>query len=309
MIAVAAALLLTAHPEAPLKQLVAALDRALQADPDALQGFGVEQRFFVQAGWEDTLAIDGAGRVTYQTHGSDRLGDDVGLYRAQLSPDELKPVLLGAKALAQATLSPVRAEAYDARVTLSLVAGGHHLRFTTVAQPAALQQLEPLSGPLQRALMKAVQQPVRALSISVAVPHGVVRGAPALFLLHLHNSGTEGMWVPNPAALPNRKDGDRVAITWAPLLKRTPGVTAVPSAPLRSLLAPQAAAAEAPAYLWLAPKADLDVPLFATLEIPAGLAELVLGAELVARDGDETVGGRPCFRGSLLSADVVIQPR
>lgn len=307
--ALAVAALLAGRTEAKVNELVAALDRALQGDHDALQGFGVEQRLFVQAGWEDTLSVDGAGQVTYFTHGSDRLGDDVGLYRAQLSADELKPVLLGAKALAQAALKPARAEAYDARVTISMVAGGHHLRFTTAAQPASLQQLEPLSLPLQRALMKAVQHPVRALAISVTVPHGVVRGAPALFLLHLHNSGTEGMWVPNPAAIANRKEGDRVAITWAPLLERTPGVTPVPVAPQRALLSPQGAARDLPAHLWLLPKADLDVPLLATLEIPAGLAELVLGAELVARDGEETLAGRPCFRGSLLSADVIVQPR
>jgi hypothetical protein len=307
VIALAVALL-AGRPEAKVNELVAALDRVLQGDPDALQGFGVEQRLFVQAGWEDTLSVDGQGQVAYLTHGSDRLGEDVGLFRAQLSPEELRPLLLGARALAAASLSPARAEAYDARVTLAVVAGGHHLRFTTAAQPAALQQLEPLSLPLQRALMKAVQHPVRALAISVAVPHGLVRGAPALFLLHLHNTGTEGMWVPNPAALANRKGGDRVAITWAPLLKRTPGVTPVPAVPQRALLAPETAAAR-PAHLWLAPKGDLDVPLVATLELPADLTELVLGAELVARDGDETLAGRPCFRGSLLSGDVVVQPR
>lgn len=307
--ALAAFALLALSPEANVKEIVAALDRVLQGNHDALHGFGVEQRLFVRTGWEDTLSVDGEGQVTYLTHGSDRLGADVGLFRAQLSQDELRPVLLGAKAIAKAALAPARAEAYDTRVTVSIVAGGGHLSFTTAAQPAALQQLDPLTLPLQRALMKAVQHPVRALSISVAVPHGVVRGAPALFLLHLHNSGTEGMWVPNPATLSNRKDGDRIAITWAAIPKATPGVTPVPTAPQRSMLSPQSESPELPAWLWLAPKADLDVPLLATLDIPAALGELVLGAELVARDGEETLAGRPCFRGSLLSADVVVQPR
>lgn len=303
-----------ARPEGHVKELIAALDRALQGDAAALQGFGVEQHLFVRAGWEDTLSVDGAGVVTYLTQGSDRLGDDVGLYRAELSAEELRPVLLGAKAVAQAALKPARAEAYDTRITIALVAGGRHLRFTTAAQPASLQQLEPLTLPLQRALMKVVQNPVRALSISVIAPQGVARGAPALFLLKLHNSGSEGMWVPNPAVLPNQKEGERVAITWAAMPVPTPGVTPVPTVPHRALLSPQKPAAgsppaEEPAYLWLGPKAELDVPLQATLDIPADLKELVLGAELVVNHGEDRLAGRPRFRGSLLSADLIVEPR
>lgn len=81
----------------------------------------------MQPGWENTLSLDGAGQVTYFKPGSDRLGDDVGLFRAWLPADEFKLVLLGAKAIAQVTLAPAPAPAgpYDVRVTLSILAGGH----------------------------------------------------------------------------------------------------------------------------------------------------------------------------------------
>ena len=292
-----------------MKEMIAALDRALLGDQDALQGFGVEQNLFVRAGWEDTLSVDGAGQTTYFTHGSDRLGDSVGLYRTQLSAAEVRPVLLGARAIAQAALKPARAEAYDTRITISLVAGGRHLRFTTAVQPESLQQLDSLTQPLQRALMKAVQHPVRTLAISVTAPEGLVRGAPALFVLKLHHGGTEGMWVPNPAVLANQKEGERVAITWVALTPPTPGVTPVPAVPQRSMLSPQQTDGAQPEYLWLAPKSEIEVSLRATLEVPSDLKQLVFGAELVVNQGEERLAGRPCFRGSLLSADGFGSPR
>jgi hypothetical protein len=305
VIAAALVLALAApRPEGKVNQLIAAIDKALQGDKEALQGFGVEQVTFVTSTWEDKTSVDGDGTATYFTHGSERIGDDVGLYRAQLTPEELRPILLGAKAVVAAPLAATRAEPYETRVILSIVAGGQVFRFATAIQPPALDQLNPLLHPLQRAVMKAAQNPVRALTLVLEAPEGIVRGAPTPLLLHMHNPGTEGMWVDNPAVLPNKAEGQRVQLSYAAPLQRTPGVTPVPTAPKKVLLAPAKHPPDAPAYLWLGPKGKVTVALQGVIEPPEGAKDLVLAVELIVNQGEEEVASRPRFRGALLSTEV-----
>ncbi len=306
MIAPLLALLLAAAPEHTLNEpFVAALDRALTGDPRSLMGLGVEQQIVTSPLWDDRVSVDGAGVVTVTSRrpSGDAGGAPAGIFRGKLEKPALVALLTALRKLAAAPPPPARSEAYETRVLLAAVVEGQTFGLGAPAFPPALAPLQPVLGPLGAAMFKAMQSPVRSLSVALELPEGVVRGAPVHAVLHLVNAGSEGYWVSNPLALSNQPEHDRVGLVYARPLVFAPGVAPVPVPPRRAVLVPRSAAPEAPRYLWIPPQGDVSVPLQATLE-PGDAAELIFRAELFAEEGPEVVAGQPRLRASVFSADV-----
>jgi hypothetical protein len=290
------------------EKLVAALDRAIAGDEKALQGVGVEQITTYSGTWVDRESVDGAGNASCLRRGSDGLGEEIGLFGVKLAADELKAALQGARALASAQLRPSRAEPYEVRVQFQIVAGGEVFRYSTGTQdPEAMMQLDPLAMPLQKLLGKLLQNPVRTLKVEVDAPESVASG-PLPLTVRLVNRAAEGYWIPNPAALPNKPEGERVEAWYAPKLVFEKGVTPVPVTPSRTMLAP-ADKGPQPELVWVPAKGAASVALQGRIEVPAGAKELDLGVDLVVDRGEDQVAGKPRFRGAARSAVRVIKVR
>jgi hypothetical protein len=300
------AILLAAAPEHIMNEpFVAALDRALTGDPKALQGLGVEQQTVTSPLWDDRVSVDGAGVVTVTSRrpSGDAGGAPAGLFRGKLEKPALLALLTALRKLAIAPPPPARSEAYETRVLLSAVVDGQTFGLGAPAFPPALAPLQPVLGPLGAAMFKAMQTPLRSLSLALALPEGVLRGAPVPVVLHLINAGSEGYWVSNPQALSNQPEHDRVGLVYARPLLFVPGVAPVPVPPKRAALVTRNALPDAPHYVWIPPLGDVAMPLQATVEA-GDAAELVFRAELFAEEGPELVAGQPRLRASVFSADV-----
>jgi hypothetical protein len=304
-----AILLLAARPEHAMNEpLIAALDRALQDDAQVLQGLGVEEAVLSSPSWDDRVAVDGAGRVTFTSKraAGDRGGAPIGVFQGKLEKDELKALLTALRQISAAPPQPMRAEAYETRVLLSVVAGGHEWTFATKAFPTALEPLQPVLDILGRAQAKAMEHPVRSLALTLEVA-GPIAAGPVPLVLHLSNQGEAGVWVSNPLRLPNQKEHERAELVYAKPLVFTPGVTPVPMPPRRTPIVPRTPVADSePRYRWVPPKGELAVPVQAVIEPPGGATEVVLRAELHLDEGGEIVAGQPRLRGSVFAADVKV---
>ncbi len=310
MRALAAALLLAAAaPEHAMNEVVvAALDRALKGEAQALKGLGIERRVTIAPSWDDRTSVDGAGLVTFRSarSGTDRGGAPIGVFSAALSKEELTALIQAVRNLAAAPPPPMRVEPYETRVMVEAVVDGQVFQFGTKAFPTALAPLQPLLRPLDAAVQKAYAHPLRSLLLAVDPPAGAPRNGPLLLTLRLRNGGAEGFWISNPMALPNQPEHERAELVYAPPLVFTPGVQPVPEPPMRTPLAPPPGARkEEPRFLWMPPKGELAVQLQAHLE--AGNArQLALRAELYLDEGEDRVAGQPRLRGSVFSADVTV---
>lgn len=288
--------------------LIAALDRALQGEADVLQGLGVEEAVLSSPSWDDRVTVDGAGKVTFASRraAGDRGGSPIGVFESKLAKNDLKALLTALRQVAAAPPRPVRAEAYETRVVLAVVAGGHEWTFATQANPAALEPLQPALDILGRAQARAMEKPVRSLALTLEVAGPLSFGSVPL-VLHLSNQGEQGAWVSNPLRLPNQKEHERAELVYARPLVFTPGVTPVPMPPRRTLLVPRGPVNDGePLYRWLPPKGEVAVPVQAVVEPPRGATEVVLRAELHVDEGPDVVAGQPRLRGSVFSADVTV---
>jgi hypothetical protein len=313
MTALAAALILAAAaPEHSMSEvLIESLDRALQGDPQALKGLGIERAVITSPSWDDRTSVDGAGDVTFKSRraGADRGGTPIGDFRTTLSKEELQAVIRGLRAVVAATPPPMRAEPYEARVLLEAVIEGRLYRYGTKAFPTALEPLQPLLMPLNAAVQKAYAKPVRSLTLSLETSDSAPRAGAVTATLRLRNGGEEGFWVSNPAALPNQKEHERAEMVYAAPLVFTPGVSPVPVTPRRTLLAPRGPARDEARYCWIPPKGELSVQLQGHVEAPADAKQLVLRAELYLDEGADEIAGQPRLRGSVFSEDVTVTVR
>ena len=309
MIAAAfAALLLAAAPEHKMNEpLIAALDRALKGDAQILQGFGIEEAVITAPLWDERVSVDGKGVVTFTTRRSsgDNGGSPVGVFRTTLPKEELLSLIRELRKLVAAPPQPHRSEAYETRIELSAVAGGHLFGAGAPVFPPAMEPLQPVLMPLNRAIGKALEHPVRSLTLELELPDGVGRGGTVAAVLHLKNGGEQGFWVSNPLALPNQPERDRVQLVYARPIVFTPGVSPVPVPARKVLLTPPAAATDEPRYRWLPAKGEVTVPMQAKLD-PGDAKELVFRAELFAEEGADVVAGQPRLRGSVFSADLTV---
>lgn len=288
--------------------LIAALDRALKGDAQVLQGLGVEEAVITSPLWDDRLAFDGRGQVTFTSKRApgDRGGGPIGVFGGKVTKDELKALLTALRQLAAAPPPPVRGEAYQTRVLLTVLAGGHEWALATTATPPALEPLQPVLAICGRAQAQAMEKPLRSLAVTLEVAGAISGAGPVPLVLHLHNAGDEGAWVSNPLRVSNQKEHERAELVYARPLVFTPGVTPVPVPPRRTFLVPRVPAAEdEPRYRWVPAKGEIAVPVQAVVE--AGSAkELVLRAALFLDEGAEMVAGQPRLRGSVFSADVTV---
>lgn len=288
--------------------LIAALDRALKGDAQVLQGLGIEEAVITSPLWDDRLAFDGRGQVTFTSKRApgDRGGASIGLFGGKVAKDEMKALLTALRQLAAAPPPPVRGEAYETRILLTVLADGHEWVLATTATPPAMEPLQPVLSICGRAQAEAMEKPVRSLAVTLEVAGPLSGKGPLPLVLHLKNAGEEGAWVSNPLRVSNEKEHERAELVYARPLVFTPGVTPVPAPPRRTLLLPRAPVAEdEPRYRWVPPKGEIAVPVQAVIE--AGSArELVLRAALFLDEGAEQVAGQPRLRGSVFSADVTV---
>ncbi len=286
----------------------AALDRALKGDKKVLQGLGIEEQIITSPLWDDRVSVDGAGVVTFTSRrpSGDAGGAAVGVFRSKMEKEELKSLLQALRKLAAAPPPPARSEAYETRINLSAVADGHLFGVGAPVFPPALEPLQPVLTPLNVAMGKAQQNPVRSLALELELPDGAGRSGLVAAVVHLKNAGSEGFWVSNPLTLPNQPERDRVELVYARPIVFTPGISPVPVPPSKTLLVPRDAATDVPRYLWIPPKGDVAVPLQAKFD-GGDAKELVFRAELFAEEGPDEVAGQPRLRGSVFSADLTVQ--
>ena len=306
MIAAAIAVIAAAAPEPPMNEpFIAALDRALKGDANVLQGLGVEEAMITSPLWDDRVALDGKGVVTLTSRraSGDAGGVPIGVFRDKLEKAELTGVLKSLRQLAEAPPKPTRMEAYETRIILSAVADGHLFGVAAPAFPPAMEPMQPVLMPLNRAMGRAYQHPVRSLMLGVAIPAGVPRDGALTVVLHLVNGGTEGYWVSNPARVSNQPEHERVTLVYAKPLVIKPGVAPMPVPPNKTLLTGPEGAEPQPQYLWVPPKGDVPVPLQAKIET-GDAKELVFRVELHVDEGESTVSGQPRLKGSVFSADL-----
>jgi hypothetical protein len=286
----------------------AALDRALQGDAQALAGFGLEQQTLTAPLWDDRISVDGAGSITVTSKRApgDKGGASIGTFAGKLGKAEFTALLTALRALALHPPPSSRSEAYETRVVLSAVCGGHTFGLGVAAHPDQLAPLQPVLLPLGAAHGQALKGPVRTLQAVLALPAGVQSGAPVPVQLHLVNAGPEGYWVQNPHLLENKHDKDRVGLSYAAPIAFEQGKAPTPVTPRRALLSTPKSAAPLegrPRYLWVPGKGEAVLALEALLEPVLG-AELVLRAELFVEGGPERVAGQPVLRGAVFSADL-----
>ena len=290
--------------------IVAALDLALKGDAKILQGLGIEEAMITSPSWDDRVAVDGAGTVTFTSRraSGDTGGAPIGTFRGKMEKEELRSVIRELQKLAAAPPPPQRSEAYETRIGVSVVAGGQLFGLVVPANPVALAPLDPVLLPLGRAMSKAMANPVRSLTLTLEVPEGVGRDGVVPLVLHLLNGGEEGFWVSNPLTLSNQPERERVELVYAKPLVFPPGIAPVPVTPRRTLIVPRMAPAGAPPYRWVGPKGDVFVPMQAKVEI-GDAKELVFRAGLYADEGPEIIAGRPRLKGSVFSKDVSVKVR
>jgi len=284
----------------------AALDRALEGDAQVLDGLGIEEAMLTSSRWDDRIAVDGKGVVTFTSKrpSGDSGALPIGIFRGKMEKNDLLAVIRSLRDLAASPPPPSRAEAYETRILLSAVAGGHQFGIGVPAFPPAMAPLQPILRPLGRAMSLALQHPVRSLSLRLELPKGVGREGRVSAVLHLINGGTEGFWVSNPAAVSNQPERERMQLVYARPIVFTPGVAPIPVPPAKTLMSPPDAEPR-PRYLWVPPKGDVPVPLVATIDT-GDANELVLRAELFAEEGEATVAGQPRLKGTVFSPDVKV---
>jgi hypothetical protein len=306
MMAAAITLLAAAAPEHPMNEpFIAALDRALKGDANILQGLGIEEAMITSPLWDDRVAVDGKGEVTVTSRraSGDPGGVPIGIFRDKMEQKELVDVIRSLRQLAAAPPPPSRSEAYETRILLSAVADGHLFGLGVPAFPPAMELLQPVLMPLNRAMGRAMQHPVRSLTLGVAIPAGVPRDGALTVVLHLINGGTEGFWVSNPARVSNQPEHERVTLVYARPLVITPGVAPMPVRPNKTPLTGPESGEPQPKYLWVPPKGDVPVPLQAKIQT-GDAKELVFRVEFHADEGESTVAGQPRLKGSVFSADL-----
>ena len=90
--------------------LLAALDRAVLGDPQALQGLGIEQAIVSSPDRADRLSTDGAGMVTLTSTRApaDRGGAPIGIFRSTLASDELTALITAVRAVVSKPPEPAR---------------------------------------------------------------------------------------------------------------------------------------------------------------------------------------------------------
>ena len=306
MIAAAAAVLAAAAPEHPMNEaFIAALDRALKGDAKALDAFGVEEAMITSPLWDDRVSADGKGVVTFTSRRApgDYGGTPIGVFEDKLEKGELQAIMRALRQLAANPPPPQRSEAYETRIIVSAVADGHLFGLAAPAFPPALEPLQPVLLPLNKAMGRAYQHPVRSVGLRVEFPSGVPRDGSLTVVLHLLNGGTEGVWFSNPARVSNQPDHERVTLVYAKPLVLQPGVAPMPVTPQRVPLTGPEAAEPQPQYLYLPPKGDVAVPLRAKIGV-GDAKELAFRVELHADEGESTIAGQPRIKGSVFSTEI-----
>jgi hypothetical protein len=306
---IAAILLAAAATEAPMNEpIIAALDRALKGDKKILEGLGIEEAMITGPSWDDRIAVDGAGAVTFTSPrpSGDTGGAPIGVFRGKLEKDDLQAVIKTLQQLAATPPPPARAEAYETRILISVVAGGQVFSLAAPANPAALAPLKPILITLGRAMSKAMESPVRSLTLKLEAPEGVAKDGSVALVLHLLNGGDEGFWVSNPLTVANQPEHERAELVYAKPLVLEPGIAPVPVKPGKTLLVPRRTSAGVPPYRWVPPKGDVEVPMAAKVVV-GDAKELVFRAGLIADEGADVIAGRPRLKGSVFSADVTVK--
>lgn len=307
---IAALLLALAATEQPMNEpIVAALEMALKGDAKILQGLGIEEAMVTSPSWDDRVAVDGAGAVTFTSvrASGDTGGAPIGTFRGKMEKDELRSVIRELQKLAAAPPPPQRSEAYETRISVSVVAGGQVFALFVPANPVALAPLDPIVLSLGKAMSKAMANPVRSLTLTLEVPEGVKPDGQVPLMLHLLNGGDEGFWFSNPLTVSNQPEHERVELVYAKPLVFPPGIAPVPVTPRRTPIVPRVATgAGVPPYRWVPPKGDVLVPMQARVEV-GDAKELVFRAGLYADEGPEIIAGRPRLKGSVFSKDVTVK--
>ncbi len=287
--------------------LIAALDRALKGDGRVLSGLGIEERVVSLPEWDDRIAVDGAGAVTYTSRRptGDSGGDPIGVFRDRMEKKELMALIRAMRQIAAAPPPVARSEAYELRILLSAVAEGHIFEISEPANGEALEPLRSVLDPLQNAIGKAIDHPVRSLTVAIELPDGVAWSGGTPVVVHLRNAGEQGAWVANPLTLPNVADRDRAELIYRKPMVFTPGIAPAPEPLNRAPLLPRMKTVDEPRYLWVPTGGDVPVPMQAEIKI-GDAKELAFRAALFMNEGDEIVAGQPRIRGTVFSADVKV---
>jgi hypothetical protein len=279
--------------------------QAIFDDPAALSGFGLERLAFegrMHAGgipeFEERLNVNGNGEIAYLLRRA--VGDgagEVGLYKGQADPGELKRLLEAVRDAELDSLEPEHPEPGSMTWGLSVVAGGSELRFfTALSDPQVLIPIKALRTLLDSFEAKAMSGPVWTLGLAVKPLPERKQGWKEI-LFRFANTGSEGIWIDHPAHLDGKTPARSCRLIYgqAPVIQA--GITPLPMETEKATLRyPK----DSPELIWLGPGAAVEVR--AAVEAPGGGPYLGRIA-YVAYPGEERTAGQRRFAGAVFSED------
>jgi hypothetical protein len=283
---------------------VAAVKRARQGDKPTLDGFGLERVALAGDLWRESFTVDGAGRGSVT---SLRAIDAraVGEFAGKLDASDVQRLLEVVERTSFAALKPGHTEPYAMRVELSIVVGGRDYGWQMPAAPEAHEPLTELLVEIDRLSGAVVRTPIAALDAKLALDPVQAGAADCGVTVELHNQGSEGTWVVNPATFGPSDDqpNDSLVIRYGRQVPVDPGANPPPIIFSNEDVTLQDAS---PARL-------LWIPAGGTLVL-RGRASLALGtgryrlhAVYSSYTSPAHVAGRRLFRGRVVSPDAVIE--
>lgn len=291
-----------------------ALARVVSGDPEALAGFGLERRFStgllaVSSGvfeWDQRLQLSGRGIARHTVFRSlgDRGGDPAGVYQCMLDPAVI--IALAAEALSSGVLDydPGHIEPGDLMIRIRFaIQGILHEVFLSMDVTPEEDSIRNFLRSLARVEQMIRKHPLRLLRLTAelqgpAPKAGGRRRVP--LLLGLHNEGTQGHWVRNPAAMVPDGVLERRYVTWAQKPDERPGETPLPPSFLLGALEPADRKDEEPAVLWIPPQSSVTVPSSAIVHF-AEPGAYYFKAAYTSYEGEQQYENAPRWVGAVFS--------
>jgi hypothetical protein len=282
-----------------------------------LAGFGLER--FIEYGppvgrgqrqWQERLTIRGTGAAAFEnvrpiTDGS---GDEVGLYRGQVSREELAEVIDLVDAVGLLDEAPYRIEPADMSIRVTIIVGGMEaVKFIGVNEPERLDKLHPLFQKLQDIELGLRKYPVRVMAVTMAAPDAATVGMQRMpVTLRFTNRGTESYWMQHPRALGRGAYYDRCTLNYGYRPPRQAGITPLPIEVMEAPLRPDVEAGMQ--MIWMPAGGAQECQLNADVHFQRE-GEHLLRAVFSNYTGEATVGGVPRMRGCVFSAEKSIPVR
>ncbi len=299
------------------------LRRVTSGEPEAVAAFGMERRystgkFSAAAGifeWEQKFLISGQqalARLVLHRSLGDRGGDVAGTFQANIPPDVIPAVANAVLSSGILDYDPGHIEPGDMMTRFRFAALGAMQEVMLSMDQAPKQEsirnflraLKGLEIPVRAAPLRTVLLECQPTSLAVA---GKRMRLP--LNLRLANTGSQGHWVLNPAAMMPDGAMERRYVTWARKVEPVPGETPLLPPFAIGVLEPVKAETDPERrLLWLEAGSSIEIPCTAMVNFPSG-GEYYFKSAYITFEGGQAHQGQPRWVGGVFSEALVLEAR